>query len=146
MRYILPASSDPGSEYREEVKVPGRQDFNPVRRSAYLVWWHCSHFFNSLFRAITMPYSHLYNLLQAHVAPGYTAGSAPVDPALLEREAMAEARGIATSVLQVLGTRGVAVSDAQQQEILTCRDLDRLRRWLDLALLNSSAEDLTSAS
>jgi hypothetical protein len=59
---------------------------------------------------------------------------------------MAEARGIATSVLQVLGTRGVAVSDAQQQEILTCRDLDRLRRWLDRALLNSSAEDLTSAS
>src|SRR5436309_6022370 len=67
-------------------------------------------------------------------------------PALLEREAMAEARGIATSVLQVLRTRGVAVSDAQQQEILTCRDLDRLRRWLDRALLNSSAEDLTSAS
>jgi len=46
MRYILLASSDPGSEYREEVKVPGHQDFNPVYRNAYLIWWHCSHFLN----------------------------------------------------------------------------------------------------
>src|ERR1700710_1822792 len=50
MRYISSASSDPGSEYREEVNVPGRQDFNPVHRSAYLVWWHCSHYLNFSFR------------------------------------------------------------------------------------------------
>jgi hypothetical protein len=93
-----------------------------------------------------MKYLHLTHLLQAHVAPGYTVGSAQVDPALLEREATAEARGIAKSILQVLGTRGVAVSDAQQQEILVCHDVDRLRRWLDRALLATSADDLTSES
>jgi len=93
-----------------------------------------------------MPYSHLYNLLQAHVAPGYTAGSAPVDPALLEPEAMAEARGIADSILQVLETRGVAISDVQRQEISACQNLDQLHQWLRQAALASSAEDLTQRS
>lgn len=55
-------------------------------------------------------------------------------PAIQERDAAAEARGeargMARSVLQVLEMRGLAVGEAQREEILACRDLERLNRWL----------------
>jgi hypothetical protein len=54
------------------------------------------------------------------------------------------AEGIAESILRVLTARGVAVSPAQRQEILGCRDLDRLDRWLLRATQVFSAAEVTS--
>jgi hypothetical protein len=61
-----------------------------------------------------------------------------------EGRAEGQAEGRAAALLQVLDRRGIPVSDAQRQEILHCRDLDRLDRWLSRALLASAAEDVTS--
>ncbi|MFY9820273.1 MAG: hypothetical protein WAM82_02760 [Thermoanaerobaculia bacterium] len=72
------------------------------------------------------------------------------NPALRKREAAARsegeakgmAEGIATSVLRVLETRGIAVSPAQRQEILRCADLDRLDRWLARAALAATTDEV----
>jgi Putative restriction endonuclease len=76
------------------------------------------------------------------------------NPALRRREAEAEAKGeargraegqaerAADDVLKVLEARSIAVSPAQRQEILSCRDLDRLSRWLHRAALASSADEV----
>jgi len=40
--------------------------------------------------------------------------------------------------------RGLAVNESQRQEILGCRNLDQLDRWLRRAILASSAEEVTS--
>ena len=61
-----------------------------------------------------------------------------------EGEARGEARGRAESVLKVLEARGLAVSAAQRQEILDCRDLARLDRWLARAVRASSVAEVTS--
>jgi hypothetical protein len=78
------------------------------------------------------------------------------NPAIRKREAAAEATGVArgkaegraegtaAAILKVLEARGVAVSVAQRQEILHCRDLDRLDRWLRRATLAVSADEITS--
>ena len=66
------------------------------------------------------------------------------NPALLKREAAAEARGRAAAILQFLEARGVAVSPAQRQEILGCSDPDRLDRWLRRAAFATSADEVTS--
>ena len=70
------------------------------------------------------------------------------NPEILMREATArsegEARGKAKYVLRVLEVRGVSVNEAQRQEILRCRDLDQLDRWLDRAALASSADEVLS--
>ncbi len=66
------------------------------------------------------------------------------NPELLRREAEAEARGEARSILKVLQARGIEVSEAQRQEILGCRDLDRLDRWLARATVAASADEITS--
>jgi hypothetical protein len=68
------------------------------------------------------------------------------NPELLKREAKAEAKGKAESILMVLETRGIAVGEAQREEILRCHDLDRLDRWLRRATLASSAGEVTSES
>jgi hypothetical protein len=82
--------------------------------------------------------------------------SAKGNPAIQKREAAAEAKGeakgkvegraegVAEAILKVLGARGVAVSEAQRQEILRCHDLDRLDRWLRRATVASSADEITS--
>ncbi len=64
-------------------------------------------------------------------------------------EARAEARGRAKSILQILETRGVAVSSVQRDEILACVDADRLfqpadrlDRWLKQALVAAATEEL----
>jgi hypothetical protein len=67
-------------------------------------------------------------------------------PAIREREAMAEARGIARSILTFLEARGIPLSEIQRQEILACRDLDHLDQWLLQAALASSADEITSGS
>ena len=74
------------------------------------------------------------------------------NPALREREAAAEhrgeirgeTRGVAGSILQILEARGIAVSPAQREEILSCSDLDRSRRRLQRAALASSTDEVTS--
>ena len=67
------------------------------------------------------------------------------NPEIQALEAEAQARGEAEAVLKVLEARGAAVSEAQRQEILACRDLDRLDRWLRRAALAASAEEVLSA-
>jgi hypothetical protein len=70
------------------------------------------------------------------------------NPALREREAAAEARGLAEgtarSILRVLESRGIAVETEQRQEILRCLDLDRLDRWLRRAVLAAAAAEVTA--
>jgi hypothetical protein len=75
-------------------------------------------------------------------------------PAIRERDARAEAkgeakgeaRGIARSILNFLEARGIPLNEAQRQQILACRDLDRLDRWSRQAALASSADELTLES
>ena len=60
------------------------------------------------------------------------------NPALRQREILArsagqaqgEAKGWAEALLRVLEARSIAVSSAQREEILGCRDLAQLDRWL----------------
>jgi Putative restriction endonuclease len=53
-----------------------------------------------------------------------------------------EAQGIAKSILRVLERRGIAVSEDQRQEILSCTDLDRPNYWLDQAALAATADEV----
>ena len=59
-------------------------------------------------------------------------------------ETRGEVRGRARSILKVLEARGIAISEAQRQEILDCRDLAQLDRWLARAVLASSVEEITA--
>lgn len=52
------------------------------------------------------------------------------------------AEGTTRLILTVLEVRGIAVSPAQRQEILSCRDLDRLDQWLHRAALASAADEI----
>jgi hypothetical protein len=71
-------------------------------------------------------------------------------PAIRERDAAAKAEGKAEgraeSILKILEARGLPVSEAQRREVLGCRDLGQLDRWLLRAALASSAGEITSAS
>jgi hypothetical protein len=85
------------------------------------------------------------------VAAALIAKSNPGSPQWIrqreaEGEARGEARGQAAAVLKVLESRGVAVSEAQRQQILRCQDLDRLDRWLRRAIEASSADEALSDS
>jgi hypothetical protein len=59
-----------------------------------------------------------------------------------EGRAEGKIEGIATSILRVLETRGIAVSPGQRQEILRCADFDQLDRWLGRAVLAASADEV----
>jgi hypothetical protein len=89
-------------------------------------------------------------LLDAALADNAVAEAliAKGNPVLQKREADAEAKGEAKgkaeSILAFLAARGIAVSPAQGQEILSCQDLDRLNRWLERAALASSADAITA--
>ncbi|HYX26697.1 MAG TPA: hypothetical protein VFC23_21265 [Thermoanaerobaculia bacterium] len=63
-----------------------------------------------------------------------------------EAKGRAEGRveGQVEFILKLLEARGVAVSEAQRQVILSCRDLARLGRWLVRAALASSADEVLS--
>jgi hypothetical protein len=91
------------------------------------------------------PVSALLDALRADNAV-VEALDAKDNPELRKREVTAEARGFAQAVLKLLETRGLAVHDAQRQEILRCQDLDRLDRWLRRAALASSTDEITSES
>jgi len=66
------------------------------------------------------------------------------NPELKRREAAAKAEGIAESILKFLTARGIAVSETQRQEVLSCHDLARLDRWLVRAAFASSMDEITS--
>ena len=66
------------------------------------------------------------------------------NPEILKLEAAAKAEGKAETILTVLEARGVAVSQAQREEILRCSDLARLGRWVVRASLATSAEEVTA--
>ena len=53
------------------------------------------------------------------------------------------AEGHAQSVLQILAARHINVDERTRTLILSCKDLDTLRRWLDQAVNASSLTDLT---
>ncbi len=93
-------------------------------------------------------------------APGILRNPVPV-PALYDRETAHEvvlrnllqrrgyesleavrAEGAAGSILTLLEYREIAVDDETRSRILTCRDLDVLRRWLVRAAVVGSAEKL----
>jgi len=59
-------------------------------------------------------------------------------------EAKGEARGTAEAILKVLKARGIAVRQAQREEILRCSDLARLSRWVIRSWLATSAEEVTA--
>jgi hypothetical protein len=61
-----------------------------------------------------------------------------------EGRAEGKADGTADAILKVLEARGVAVSQAQREEISRCSDLARLSRWLVRASLATSAEEVTA--
>jgi hypothetical protein len=92
-----------------------------------------------------LPVAALLDLVEADNAVAEALG-ARGNPALQTREAAAEVRGraagTAEAILKVLEARGIAVPDAQRQEILGCRDLGRLDRWLRRAAVASSAEEI----
>jgi hypothetical protein len=87
-------------------------------------------------------------LLDAALADNAVAEAliAKGNPVLQEREAAAEARGRAVSILELLAARGLAVREEQRQEILSCQDLDRLSQWLRRAVLAASADEVTAES
>ncbi|NEB11456.1 hypothetical protein G3I32_21865 [Streptomyces coelicoflavus] len=60
----------------------------------------------------------------------------------LEGKAEGEARGEAKGVLRVLEVRGLVITDAVRERIVTCSDLTLLHDWLDRAGTVERAEDL----
>jgi hypothetical protein len=58
--------------------------------------------------------------------------------------AEAEVQGWAETILKFLKARDLAVSPAQQQEILGCHDLARLDQWSSRAAVASSTDELLS--
>jgi hypothetical protein len=61
-----------------------------------------------------------------------------------EGRAEGKAEGTADAILKVLEARGVAVSQAQREEILRCSDRARLSRWVARASLAASADEVTA--
>jgi hypothetical protein len=61
---------------------------------------------------------------------------------LVQGEALGVAKGKAESVLALLRLRGVRLTRAQREQILSCRDERRLRAWLRRACMVSTAAEL----
>ena len=68
------------------------------------------------------------------------------NPAIHGREMAATVQAKVEAIFTVLEARGLAVSEPQRLEILACKDLDRLDRWLRRAVLAASADEVTSDS
>jgi hypothetical protein len=60
-----------------------------------------------------------------------------------DAKAQGEARGKAEAVLAVLVARGVAVSGAERERILSCTDRKMLDRWIGRAVQAASVADVT---
>jgi hypothetical protein len=59
-----------------------------------------------------------------------------------EGEAKGKAEGEAKALMMILKRRGLAMTDEQQRQIVSCADLATLDRWLDRALSVTSVEEL----
>ena len=61
-----------------------------------------------------------------------------------EAEAKAEAKALALAeaILQILTTRGLAIPDELERQVLGCSDSDRLAQWLSRARTTRSASEL----
>jgi hypothetical protein len=59
-----------------------------------------------------------------------------------EGEAKGEAKGEARSLIMILRQRGLAVTDEQQRQILSCTDVATLDRWMAHVLSVGSVDDL----
>lgn len=67
-------------------------------------------------------------------------------PLMLAARAEERAGERAESILDVLESRKLEVTDSQRQQILSCRDLPTLKRWFARALVASSAADIFEGS
>lgn len=87
-------------------------------------------------------------LLDAAVADNAVAEAlvAKGNPVIRRREAAAEAKGEAQgkadAILQILEARGLAMSGPQREELLRCRDLDQLDRWLRRAAVATTVDEV----
>jgi len=59
-----------------------------------------------------------------------------------EGEVKGEAKGKAEALLMILQRRNLALTDAQQRQVLSCTDLATLDRWLDRVLSVGSVDEL----
>jgi predicted transposase YdaD len=57
-------------------------------------------------------------------------------------EAKGKAEGKAEALVMILKQRGLAMTDEQQQQLVTCTDLPTLDRWLERALSVTSLDEL----
>jgi hypothetical protein len=64
------------------------------------------------------------------------------NPVIRKLQDEGRAEGVAESILKILADRSVAVSPAERQEILRCRDRERLDRWLLRATRASSVTEI----
>jgi flagellar biosynthesis/type III secretory pathway protein FliH len=64
------------------------------------------------------------------------------DQGKAEGKAEGEAEGEARALIMILKRRGLAITDEQQRQIVTCADLATLDRWLDRALSAASVDEL----
>ena len=56
-----------------------------------------------------------------------------------------EARSKADDILAVLATRGIAVSDAVRERILSCTDIPTLKAWVQRAVVATTAAGVVRA-
>jgi hypothetical protein len=61
-------------------------------------------------------------------------------------EARGEARGEAKAILTVLGARGLRVTAAQRERVLTCTDLEQLEGWVLRAVAVKTTAELFAPS
>jgi hypothetical protein len=57
-------------------------------------------------------------------------------------EAEGRLKGMTNAVLQILATRGIAVTETARQRVLGCSEIDTLGRWLDRALTVTTIDQL----
>ena len=59
-----------------------------------------------------------------------------------EGKAKGKAEGEAKALMMILKRRGLAITDEQQRQIVSCTDLATLDRWLDRAFSVASVDEL----
>jgi hypothetical protein len=82
-------------------------------------------------------------VVEALAAKGNPALRKREDVAKAEARAEGRAEAKAEDILKVLEARGIAMSEAQRQEIMRCHDLAQLDRWLVQAARASSIDEIT---
>jgi hypothetical protein len=73
---------------------------------------------------------------------GHEFQSPIIRESIQKGETTGEARGQARSVLGVLETRGIPVSNVHRERILGCSDTEMLTTWLKRSVTITSADEL----